>query len=124
GSSSASGLRGGSKRQHGGAKKHHESPGYDRPQAPRFGATKFAKEQPAPENSKQTIQVPQRKCDAEADVADCVNGQRIGHRPEATCQNTPKYQMRRLPGFYFHLLGAANQRGQRPAREKDAANHE
>src|SRR5262245_65745209 len=26
----------------------------------------------------------------------------------AGCQNTPKYQMRRLPGVHFHLLGAAS----------------
>src|SRR5437773_2508436 len=57
-------------------------------------------------------------------MSDGENRQRVGHGPEASCKKRPDDQVRRPEDIGADRRGAQNQRGQAPAREKNADDHD
>ena len=88
------------------------------------GAAQLAEEERAPEDAEEAVRVPEREGDAQADVADGVDGERVGDGPEAAGENGPDDEVRRLADVGANGGGALQQRGHTPAREEDAAHHD
>lgn len=65
----------------------------------------------------------QREGDAEADVADGENGERVCDGPEAAGEDAPNDQVRGLTNVESHLARAADESGKTPACEEYAENH-
>jgi hypothetical protein len=84
----------------------------------------FFEEQASPKNAEQTVGIPQREGNAEADVADGVNGKRVGDRPHASGEDGPYDQMRCLADVGANVRGAANKCRHAPAREKNSHHHD
>ncbi len=89
-----------------------------------MGRTQFVEEHDSPEDPEQAVRIPQRKSDAEADVSDGVNGQRVGDCPHASGEYRPNDQMRGLTNIGAHVRSAADESGHAPSCEKDAAHHD
>src|SRR5208282_6087160 len=90
-----------------------------RPAAPARLPQLIEKEE-APKNAEKAVGIPQWESDAETDVTDGENGERVGHRPQATRQQRPNYEMRRATHVGAHGGGAQDQSGEAPARKKNA----
>src|SRR5580658_10087481 len=84
------------------------------------GVAQFVEEEIAPEDAEEAVDVPKREGDAEADIANRENSERVGDGPEAAREHAPDDQVRRLADVGAHLAGAANERGQTPSGEEDA----
>jgi hypothetical protein len=56
----------------------------------------FVEEEKSPEDAEEAIRVPEGKGDAEADVADGVNRERVGDGPHASGENGPDDEVRSL----------------------------
>ena len=83
-------LRRGGDGQNGGANAHHQrSAKHASPTAPARLA-QFVEKKKAPENPEQAVRIPQRKRDAQADIANGENGQGIGDRPQTSGEHAPK----------------------------------
>src|SRR6266568_1768235 len=88
-------LRGRSNSQKRRASTHDERAAEDaRPAAP-AGLAKFVEEKKTPENAEEAVGIPEREGDAEADVANRKNRERIGHSPKAASKNGPDDEVRR-----------------------------
>ena len=105
------------------ARKHAERAADDAEPALPSGVVQLVEEKISPENSEQAVGVPQGKCNAEADVADGVNGERVGDSPHASGEDGPDDEVRRLTNVGVEMRGAANERGHTPAGEENSANH-
>ena len=81
------------------------------------------KQQEAPKNSQQAVGIPKRKGNAETHIADGVNGERVSDGPHASGENRPDDQVRRLADIGAHMRCPANQCGNAPACQKNAADH-
>ena len=118
------GLSGRCVSQKTGAKKHqHGSAEYAEPTT-HACVPQFVEQSDSPQDADQAIHVPQGKRNAQADIADGKDSQRIGDRPEATGEHSPNHQVRRLPQVPADLAGAANQRRHAPAGKKDSRDHQ
>jgi hypothetical protein len=84
----------------------------------------FLKQQDSPKNTEQAVGIPQRKGDAEADIADGVDRERVGDSPHASGEHGPDDEMRSLPEIGAHMRGAANECGNAPPRQKNAEHHD
>ena len=104
--------------------KHAERSGEHAEPAFPSGVMQFFKEQDSPKNAKQAVGVPQRKGDAEANVADGVDGECVGDGPHASGENGPDDEVRSLADVGAHVRGTANEGGNAPAREEDAEHHD
>ena len=78
----------------------------------------------APEDAEETVDVPEREGDAEADVANGEDGERVGDGPEAACEDAPDDEVRCLANVDAHLPGAADESREAPAGEEDADDHQ
>ena len=116
-------LRGGGDGEERRAGEHEECAAEDGEPADFAGVAQFVEEKIAPEDAEQTVDVPEREGDAEADVADGENGERVGDGPEAAGEDAPDDQVRSLADIDAHLGCAADESGEAPAREEDAENH-
>src|SRR5258707_1237982 len=81
-------------------------------------------EKKVPKNAEKVVRIPQRKCDAQADVTYCENCERVGHGPETSGEQRPNDQVRRASNIGADGRGAQDQRGQAPARKKNANDHD
>src|SRR5438045_3551402 len=75
-------------------------------------SSQLVKQNETPEDSQQTIRVPQWKRDAKPDVADSKDGERIRHCPNAARQKTPYDQVWRFTYVLPNSCGASQQRRQ------------
>src|SRR5271169_2015526 len=80
-------LRRGGDREKCCASKHEESAAKDGEPAEFAGVAQFVEEQIAPEDAEQAVDVPEREGNAESDIANRENGQRVGDGPEAACED-------------------------------------
>jgi hypothetical protein len=69
------------------------------------------------------VGIPQRKGNAQAEIADREDGQRVGNRPQTTRENRPNHQVRRLQEIGSRLRGATCYCGQGPPAEKNTHHH-
>ncbi len=65
-----------------------------------------------------------RKGDAEADVADGVNGERVGDGPHASGEHGPDDQVRSLADVVANVRRAADEGRDAPSREEDSEHHD
>ena len=84
----------------------------------------FVEEQESPEDAEQAVGIPQGKRDAQADIANGVNGQCIGDRPHASGEHSPHNQMRSLAHVVANVRSAANERRNAPARQEHSKDHD
>src|SRR5580658_507518 len=84
----------------------------------------FVEEKIAPEDAEKAVDVPKGKSDAEADVANGENGERVGNGPEAAGEDSPDDQVRGLANVGAHLARAADESRKTPAGEEDADYHQ
>ncbi len=88
------------------------------------GAAQLAEEEGAPEDAEEAVRIPEREGDAQADIADGVDGERIGDGPEAAGEDGPDDEVRGLAYVGAHGGGPLQQGGEAPAGEEDAAHHD
>ena len=117
-------LRGGGDGEESRAGEHEERAAEDGEPAKFAGIAEFVEEKPAPEDAEEAVDVPEREGDAEADVADGEDGERVGDGPEAACEDAPDDEVRSLADVDADLGGAADEGGETPAREENADNHQ
>src|SRR5271157_319010 len=117
-------LRSRSDGEHRGAHAHDQRSAKNAGPAAPAGLPQLIEKEEAPENTEEAVGVPQGESDAEADVADGENGERVGHRPQATRQQRPNYEMRRATHVGAHGGGAQDQSGEAPACKKNADDHD
>jgi septal ring factor EnvC (AmiA/AmiB activator) len=84
----------------------------------------FLEKQKSPEDAEQAVGVPKRKGDAEADIANGINRQRVGNRPHASSEYRPHNQVRSLANVMAHVRRAADKRRYAPARQKNSEHHD
>ena len=84
----------------------------------------LVEEQESPEDAEEAIRVPKRKGDAEADVADGVNGERVGDSPHASGEDGPDDEVRRLADVVAEVRSPADEGRNAPAREEDSEHHD
>src|SRR5579859_5556583 len=87
-------LRGRSDGQQRGASAHDERAAEHAGPAAPAGLAKFVEEKKAPKNAEQAVGIPKRKGDAEANVANGKDRERVGDRPEAAGKNSPNDEVR------------------------------
>jgi len=83
----------------------------------------FLEQQRAPQDSDKTVRVPQRECEAQANILYSEYRQRVSHRPQTTRHDSPNHQMGHVPGIGEGVRGAANQGRQTPTRDESAEDH-
>src|SRR5271157_2560824 len=117
-------LRGRSDGENCGAHAHdHCSAKHAGPAAP-TGLPQLIEKEETPENAEEAVGIPQGESNAETDVADGKNGERVGHGPQATRQQRPKDEMRRSAHVGPHGGCAQDQGRQTPSRKKNADDHD
>ena len=89
----------------------------------RAGTAQFVEQQPAPEQSHQAVDVPQRERDRQSHVANREDRQRVGDGPQHTRQNGPHDQVRLLLQVQPHIAGALERHGHRPTGDEHASHH-
>src|SRR5215471_3627072 len=118
-----SGLVRGRNRQQGGSAKHRNcASNHAKPALP-SGVVQFVEEHESPEDPQQAVGIPQRKGNAESDVADGINRQGIGHRPHASGEHSPDDEVRSLANISPQVPCPANEGGNTPAGEENAKHH-
>src|SRR5215472_6807567 len=117
-------LRGRSDGEQRCANAHDERAAKDASPAAPARLTKFVEEKKAPEDAEEAVGVPEREGDAEADVANRENGERVGDGPEAARENGPDDEVRRATNVGANGGSAEDERGEAPAREKNADDHD
>jgi len=110
-------------REQGGAGTHHRRAAQHGHHAGPARFPQLVEEHGAPEDAEQAVGVPQRKRDAQADVLDRVNGERVGDGPQAAGEHGPDHEMRRLPHIGPDRGRAPQQRRETPARQEHAHYH-
>jgi len=103
---------------------HDESATENAKPAAEARSAEFVEKKKAPENAKKRIRIPKGKRDAEADVANGVDGERVGDGPKAACENRPKDKMGRATGVGADGTGTEDERRDAPAREEYSNNHD
>src|SRR5260370_31344687 len=86
--------------------------------------TEFVEEDEPPKDAKKAVYVPERKGDAQANIADSENGESVGHRPQAAGEDGPRDEVGGLSRVGVDLGRAAHQRGNAPACEEYAYDHQ
>ena len=103
---------------------HDERAAQNADPSPPAGLAQFIEEEESPENSQKAIRIPEREGDAQADVADGEDRQRVRDGPQAAGQDGPEDQMGRAAHVHSNGRSAQNQGGQAPASEKDPDDHD
>src|SRR5208283_4307161 len=101
----------------------HCSAKYAGPAAP-AGLAQFIEEEEAPENTEKAVGIPERESDAEADVSDGEDGERVCYRPQATRKQRPNYEMGSTEYVGSHGGCAEDQGGEAPTRKENAHDHD
>src|SRR6267378_1419719 len=118
------GFYGGCDRKQGRASAHDQrSAQYTSPAAPARLA-QFIEEKKPPEDAEKTIRIPERKSDAQTDVANREDGQGVRHRPETSGEERPNDEMRRAADIGADRRSAQDQSRQAPARQKNTNHHD
>src|SRR6266568_5091857 len=81
--------------QQGRAHAHNQSPAQDTGETAPAGLAQLIEKKKSPKNAEKAIGIPQRKGDAQANVTNGENSQRVGHGPEASGKKRPYDQVRR-----------------------------
>jgi len=110
--------------ENGGADAHDERAAEDAEPTGEAGAAKLIEKKKTPKDAEERIGIPERKRDAEADIANGVHGERVGDGPKATGENGPNYEMRSAASVGADRAGAEDEGGKTPSREKDADDHD
>src|SRR5260370_20768993 len=110
--------------QQGRADAHDQSPAQDAGETAPAGLAQLIEEKKTPKNAEKAIRIPQRKGDAQADVTDGENRQRVSHGPKTSGKKRPDDQVRRPADIGADGRGAQDQGGQAPARQKNSDNHD
>src|SRR6266851_1529434 len=84
----------------------------------------FIEEKKSPEDAEKTVRIPERKRDAQTNVANGEDGQRVGHRPKTTGEKRPNNKVRRAADVGADRRSAEDQSGEAPARQKNADDHD
>src|SRR5271169_5247153 len=95
-------------RQQGGSSKHADRAAQDAEPAFPSRVVQLVEEQIAPEDAEQAVRIPQGKRNAEADIADGVDGQRVGDGPHASGEYSPDDQVPSLSYIVADVSCAAN----------------
>ena len=84
----------------------------------------FVEQNKSPEDSQQAICIPQRKRDAQANVADGIDGHGVGYRPHASREHGPNNQMRRLTHVLANIGRTADNCRDAPASQENSDDHD
>src|SRR5467141_3112100 len=88
-------FRGRGDREQGRANAHNQrSAQYAGPAAP-ARLVQFIEKKKSPKDAEKAVRIPERKSDAQTNVANGENGQRVRHRPKASGEERPDNEMRR-----------------------------
>jgi hypothetical protein len=117
-------LRGRDDGQQSGADAHQQGAAQNAQPSPPACLSKLIEKEKAPQDAEQAVRIPQRKRDAESNIADRENGHRVGHGPEAAGEDGPENQMWRAANVHADGRRAEEECGQAPAREKHANHHD
>src|SRR5882762_4516214 len=117
-------FRGRGDREQGRANAHDQrSAQYAGPTPPACLAQLIEKKK-SPEDAEKTVRIPERKRNAQTNVANGEDGQRVRHRPKRTGEERPNDKMRRAADVGADGRSAEDQSGEAPARQKDADDHD
>jgi hypothetical protein len=86
--------------------------------------TQLIEEKKTPENAEKAVGIPQRKGDAQADIADGVNRERVGDGPEASGEKRPNDEVRGAANIGADRRGAEDEGRQALASEKNTNDHD
>src|SRR5260370_14402467 len=74
---------------------NHESAAEHTRRAPPAGLARLIEKKKTPKNAEKAVRIPQGKSEAQADVADGENRQRVCHGPKTSGKKRPNNQVRR-----------------------------
>src|SRR5690349_9313306 len=117
-------LAGGGAGQQHAAQKHDQGATANGAPAPPAGVVQLTEEEDAPYYSDEGVSVPQRKRNAQAQVADSEDGERVGHRPKAAGDDGPDDQVGGFRDIGANAGSAAHDGGQAPAAQENPGDHE
>src|SRR6266436_7864489 len=117
-------FRGRGDREQGRANAHNQRSAQYAGPAPPARLTQFIEEKKSPEDAEKAVRIPEWKRNAQTDVANGEDGQRVRHRPKTTGEERPDNQMRRAADIGADGRSAEDQSGEAPARQKNADDHD
>jgi len=103
---------------------HDERTTKDAEPATETGAAELIEKKKAPKDSEERIRIPERKSDAEADIANGVNRKCVRDGPETTGKNRPNNEVRSAACVCSNGLGAEEERWETPTRKENSNDHE
>ena len=103
---------------------HDESATQNAEPATEASAAEFVEKKKSPEDAKERIRIPEREGDAEANIANGINGEGVGNGPETACQDCPNDEMGTAARICSNGTRAENERRKTPASEKNSDDHE